>query len=218
MISRKSNASTTSASGARSLDRRAWLEAATDAIAEGGFGEARILTLAKKLGVTRGSFYWHFRDHDDFIRALLERWRDGQLEAMLAWRFDTGDAEADLRRAVHWLLTDMARDGKSLRVELAVQDFARRNALAAAVTVEVNRARMRQGLALFEALVGDSGRARSLTLLLYACVTGARLMLAASPRNEKTDAMAAELDRIIGEAIVVSNDPPRGRTRRGHVR
>ena len=219
MILRKAAAKPrASPSKATSLDRRAWLQAASDAIAEGGFGEARILTLAKRLGVTRGSFYWHFRDHDDFIRALLERWRDGQREAMLAWRFDTGDAEAELRRAVHWLLTDMARDGKSLRIELAVQDFARRNALAAAITVEVNRARMRQGLALFEALLGDPGRARSLTLLLYACVTGARLMLAAAPQNEKTDAMAAALDRIIGEAIIAPHNPRAGRTRRADAR
>jgi AcrR family transcriptional regulator len=189
----------------RSLDQRAWLEAAADAIAEGGFGEARILTLARRLGVTRGSFYWHFRGHDDFIRALLERWRDEQLHAMASWRPDGGDAEADLRRAVHLLLTDMARDGKSLRIELAVQDFARRNAFAAAISLEVNRARMKQGLALFEALTGDHERARALTLLLYVCITGARLMLAASPRSEKTDAFAGRLDRIIGEAIIAPN-------------
>jgi len=218
MISRKSNASTTSASGARSLDRRAWLEAATDAIAEGGFGEARILTLAKRLGVTRGSFYWHFRDHDDFIRALLERWRDEQLQAMVAWRPGTGNAEADLRRAVHLLLTDMARDAKALRIELAVQDFARRNPLAASVTVEVNRARMKQGLALFDALTADPGRARALTLLLYACITGARLMLAAAPQDAKTDAIAAELDRIIGDAIIVPSAAPSASLRRGMAR
>ncbi len=193
------------ASERRSLDRLAWLDAAADAIAEGGFGEARILTLARRLGVTRGSFYWHFRGHDDFIRAVLERWRDGQLRAMDSWRPSAGDADADLRRAVHLLLTDMARDGKSLRIELAVQDFARRDAFAAAMTLEVNRARMKQGLALFEALTRDHERARALTLLLYACITGARLMLAASPRNEKTDAVADRLDRIIGEAIIAPN-------------
>jgi len=197
----------------RALDRRAWLEAATDAIAEGGFGEARILALAKRLGVTRGSFYWHFRDHDEFIRALLERWRDEELRALAAWRLDTGDANADLRGAVHLLLTDMAHDGKALRVELAVQDFARRDPLAASISVDVNRARMRQGRAMVEALTGDADRAHALTLLLYACITGARLMLAASPRNAKTDAMARSLDRIIGEAIIASNNahasPPR---------
>jgi len=218
MISRKPNASTAVASAARSLDRRAWLEAAADAIAEGGFGEARILTLAKRLGVTRGSFYWHFRDHDDFIRALLEQWRDEQLRAMAAWRPGTGNAEADLRRAVHLLLTDMARDAKALRVELAMQDFARRNPVAEAITVEVNRARMKQGLALFEALTADSGRARSLTLLLYACITGARLMLAAAPRDAKTDAIADELEHIIADAIIAPSTLPSLKLRRGMAR
>jgi AcrR family transcriptional regulator len=203
MISRKTAVrSRANALAARSLDRHAWLEAAADAIAEGGFGEARILTLAKRLGVTRGSFYWHFRDHDDFVRALLERWRDVQLQATAAWRPSTGDAETDLRRAVRVLLTDMARDAKALRIELAVQDYARRNPLAAAITREVNRVRMKQGQALFQALTADADRARSLTLLLYACITGARLMLAASPQDVKTDALAAELDRVIGEAVI----------------
>lgn len=203
MISRKTPAARRDvASAARSLDRQAWLDAAADAIAEGGFGEARILTLAKRLGVTRGSFYWHFRDHDEFVRALLERWRDGELQAMAAWRPGTGDGETDLRRAVRVLLTDMARDAKALRFELAVQDFARRHALAAAITREVNRARMKQGLALFEVLCADVERARARTLLLYACITGARLMLAASPEDAKADAIAAELDRIIGETII----------------
>lgn len=203
MISRKTAVrSRAPAMAAKSLDRHAWLEAAADAIAEGGFGEARILTLAKRLGVTRGSFYWHFRDHDDFIRALLERWRDGQLQATVAWRPSTGDAETDLRRAVRLLLSDMARDAKALRIELAVQDYARRNPLAAAITREVNRARMKQGQALFEALTADADRARALTLLLYACITGARLMLAASPQDAKTDALAVELDRVIGDAVI----------------
>jgi AcrR family transcriptional regulator len=187
---------------AGTLDRDAWLAAATDAIAEGGFGAARILTLAQRLGVTRGSFYWHFRNHGDFVAQLLERWRDEQLRALASWRPDGGDAEADLRRAVRLLLADMARDGRSLRVELAVQDFARRNPLAATVTVDVNRARTAQGLALFEALTGDRERARALTLLLYACITGARLMLAATARSEKIDAIAARLDRVIGDAII----------------
>jgi AcrR family transcriptional regulator len=189
----------------RSLDRDAWLDAAADAIAEEGFGAARVLTLARRLGVTRGSFYWHFRNHDELIHALLAKWRDQELSALAAWRISTGDAEADLRRAVHRLLSGMARDGKALRLELAVQDYARRDAHAAGITLEVNRARMAQGLALFEALTGERSRARELTLLLYACITGARLMLAASKRNEKTDAIAQRLERVIGETVVAAN-------------
>jgi len=188
------------------LTPEAWIDAATGVLVDEGIDHVRVDVLAGQLGVTRGSFYWHFRNHDDFIRALLERWRDDELRALAVWRLDTGDAEADVRGAVHLLLTEMARDAKALRVELAVQDFARRNPLAASISVDVNRARMRQGRAMVEALTGDSSRAHALTLLLYACITGARLMLAASPRNAKTDATAESLDRIIGEALVASNN------------
>lgn len=215
MISRKAVRPRRAAAAAvKSLDRGAWLEAAADAIAEGGFGEARILTLAHRLGVTRGSFYWHFRNHDEFIRALLLRWRDQELAGLEAWGPHTGDAEADLRRAVHLLLTDMARDGKALRIELAVQDFARRNALATHLTVEVNRARMKRGLAMFEALTGDADRAHALTLLLYACITGARLMLAAAPQHARTDALAGRLDRAIGETVIDAAAQRRGAVKR----
>lgn len=192
-------------SSGRALDREAWLAAGLDAIAEEGFGAARILSLAKRLGVTRGSFYWHFRNHDAFVRALLEQWRDGELRALASWHYSTGNAEADLRRAVHRLVTGMARDGKGLRIELAVQDYARRSAWAAGLAHEINRSRMAQGQALFEALTGESVRARELTLLLYTCITGARLILAASPRNEKMNAIAQRLERVIDEAIVAPN-------------
>ena len=57
------------------LNRDDWLDAAFAAAVEHGFDGVRVLVLADTLGVTRGSFYWHFKDHADLIAALLERWR-----------------------------------------------------------------------------------------------------------------------------------------------
>ncbi|WVM91742.1 TetR/AcrR family transcriptional regulator [Halopseudomonas pachastrellae] len=45
-----------------------WFDAATEAILDGGFDQLRVLPLAKRLKVTRGSFYWHFEDLPQFIR------------------------------------------------------------------------------------------------------------------------------------------------------
>ena len=42
-----------------------WLDAAFRAVVEGGFDNVRVLVIAETLGVTRGSFYWHFTDHAD---------------------------------------------------------------------------------------------------------------------------------------------------------
>ena len=61
------------------LDRSAWIEAAIDLIATEGVAGLRIETLARKLRVTKGSFYWHFRDRRALQRALLEHWREGRI-------------------------------------------------------------------------------------------------------------------------------------------
>ncbi|MEI6738197.1 MAG: TetR/AcrR family transcriptional regulator, partial [Pseudomonadota bacterium] len=58
----------TKPSEAPQLDKIAWLKAAAVAIAEDGFSGIRIFPLSKRLGVTRGSFYWHFEDHATFVR------------------------------------------------------------------------------------------------------------------------------------------------------
>lgn len=58
----------------RRLGAGDWAEAALDAIAEGGIGNVAIEPLARRLGVTKGSFYWHFANRDALLTAALERW------------------------------------------------------------------------------------------------------------------------------------------------
>jgi AcrR family transcriptional regulator len=57
------------------MTRDDWLDAAFKAVTEDGFDHLRVLALADTLGVTRGSFYWHFADHAALVAALLERWQ-----------------------------------------------------------------------------------------------------------------------------------------------
>jgi AcrR family transcriptional regulator len=56
------------------LTRQDWTRAALDALAEHGVAGVAVDRLARTLGVTRGSFYWHFRDRRDLIDAALEQW------------------------------------------------------------------------------------------------------------------------------------------------
>lgn len=53
-----------------------WLEAAYDALLEGGVDAVKILPLAKRLKLSRTSFYWFFRDREELLAALIARWRD----------------------------------------------------------------------------------------------------------------------------------------------
>ena len=52
------------------LDEETWIEGALDLLVSGSIDTVRIEPLAKKLGVTKGSFYWHFTDRAALLEAL----------------------------------------------------------------------------------------------------------------------------------------------------
>jgi AcrR family transcriptional regulator len=62
-------------SGAASLDAEAWTRAAIDLLGEQGIDGVRVEVLAKLLGVTKGSVYWHFENRDPLLAAMLSDWR-----------------------------------------------------------------------------------------------------------------------------------------------
>jgi len=56
------------------LTREEWVEAAWAALVHGSVEDIKVDVLAKELGVSRGSFYWHFKKREDLITAVLDRW------------------------------------------------------------------------------------------------------------------------------------------------
>jgi AcrR family transcriptional regulator len=61
-----------------------WVKTGLKALAREGFTALKADLLAKSLGISRGSFYWHFADIGAFQKAVLERWRDITVEAVIA--------------------------------------------------------------------------------------------------------------------------------------
>jgi AcrR family transcriptional regulator len=53
-----------------------WLRVARLALLHQGRDGVRVEALARSLGVTKGSFYWHFRDRNDLLAGLLAEWED----------------------------------------------------------------------------------------------------------------------------------------------
>src|SRR2546430_714865 len=78
-----------------------WAEAALEAFAAGGVRAASIPSIARSLGVTKGSFYWHFRGIDDLVEAALRRWEERDRAAL-----DELRAVADPRRRLIALFTE----------------------------------------------------------------------------------------------------------------
>lgn len=53
-----------------------WLEAAYHSLLDSGVDSVKILPLAKKLNLSRTSFYWFFKDREELLAGLVARWRD----------------------------------------------------------------------------------------------------------------------------------------------
>ena len=162
-----------SAQEASRLTRDDWLDEAFKAVVDGGFDNVKVLSLAEKLKVTRGSFYWHFTDHADLINSLLMRWKVAQLalDAKLKLQ-QSGDALKDLDLVVDAAFLQAGSELENLRFEQAMRALSHHNAVAAQLLVEVDANRMDLFQSKFLVLVKDASKARDLAALLYLSIAG----------------------------------------------
>ncbi len=119
------------------LTREAWLAKALDILAEDP-EHLRIDELAERLDVSKGSFYWHFRNRSEFVRALAEYWKfqNTQVVANAVAKVE-GPAEERLRVLMRFLLNN-----RLARYDLAVRAWARHEPDIAPVIREVDEIRL----------------------------------------------------------------------------
>lgn len=186
----------------KQLDRGEWIAAAIETLADEGMAGLRVEALAKRCGVTKGSFYWHFKDRQDLIGAVLQAWREGRIRDI------DKQSEAAPGREREQLLRIIDVYGgnhnrKGIAIELAVRDWARRDAPASAIVDAVDGHRLERARQLFVASGLPESEARNRSLLLYAYVFGHSLMACG-----RGDPGVAEAKRWIAEHIVAGPAPP----------
>ncbi len=179
------------------LSREAWVKAATNLIAQEGVQAVAVEPLALALGVTKGSFYWHFQNRDELIHAALEAWEQDQ-SADVVSRY--GGIE-DPRRRLRVLLFAAFEDVENGRFFAAlavssedprVQPYLRR----------ASERRLAFGVEAFQALGLTEEEAKERALLAYAAYAGYFQLLRTTP-----EAVAAVTDlsgyvRRLADALV----------------
>jgi AcrR family transcriptional regulator len=160
------------------LSRDDWLDAAFLAVVEGGFDQVRVLVLAAALGVTRGSFYWHFVDHAELVSALLARWH--ARETGIARALETPshpDPLVDLERLLDAALSHGGTNLENMRFELALRGLGRRDPHVARMLLEVDDLRLKVFEGKFLRLTGDARVASDLAALFYLAIVGSNQAL-----------------------------------------
>lgn len=91
-------------------------------LAQEGIDSVRVEVLCRDLGVSKGSFYWHFRDREDLLHALLMQWEKGEEE----WLTEAQSYERSA--AASWArLVERSAQPDRIRFEAAIRAWARQD-------------------------------------------------------------------------------------------
>jgi AcrR family transcriptional regulator len=173
--------------------RRSWIDEALRTLASGGPDAVRIEPLARALGVTRGGFYWHFADRPALIEEMLDAWERASVDEVIE-RLETegGDARAKLRR----LSTLAGESDESLRIDLAVRDWARRAPAVAKRLRRVDNRRMAYLRSLFGSLSRDEDDVEARCMLFYSLWIGNHFIAADHGVRHRKEVLRLALSRL----------------------
>lgn len=149
------------------LSPESWIAAATEVLVDQGIDHVRVDVLATQLNVTRGSFYWHFRDREDLLRRVLMAWAELST-AQLTRRLET--AHDDPRRQLRDVISLPFRGRaavRAARIELAIRAWARRDAMAREAVDAADAARLAYHQQIFVALGFAAEEAGMRAFVLY---------------------------------------------------
>jgi AcrR family transcriptional regulator len=155
-----------------------WVEAAYRAMAEGGIRAVAVEPLARRLGVSRGSFYWHFEDRRSLVEAVLGRWEEESTEATISMTGRIADPGERLVRLAEEALGEAPRDEASgegifrrRAFELAVSDAAE-DPVVRPFLERITERRICYVEECYRALGFPTEEARHRALLVYAAYVG----------------------------------------------
>lgn len=108
------------------VTREDWLNLARDVLVHDGVGELKILTLAEKLGVSRSSFYWYFKNRSELLDALLQEWESRNSQTII--RHCEMPAANITNAACNFFRCFIDQSLFDSRLDFAVREWARRDA------------------------------------------------------------------------------------------
>ncbi len=192
-----------------SLSRSDWAEAALDALASGGLAAVAVEPLAKALGTTKGSFYWHFTDRNALLAATLELWERRDTERIIAGLDDTQDAPARLRGLLKLAFASVG-DGSAAgagAVELALQASASQRLVAETLN-RVTKRRLEAITSLYVELGLPAPRARDRALLAYTAYLGHAQLAHATPELlPRGRTLTAHVEQMVDILVVPGSSP-----------
>lgn len=170
-----------------------WVAAGLTHLGEVGVDKVRVDRIAVSLGVTKGSFYWHFADRGELLAAMVDRWESRYTDELIS-QVDGSGSDAKERGHRLWRLT--AGD-PVIRAELAIRDWARRDDSIASRVQQVDDRRLRYVESLLVDLGIPQTEVPARSLLVYALLFSNYLITTTQPKLKRRAIVADALELLL---------------------
>ena len=175
------------------LSRDEWLAQALDILAREGQAKLRIDTICSALGVTKGSFYWHFKDRDDFIHSVVQFWSDRFTNPVMASVSELDSPAGERLKA----LMHTVSEGRFARYDVSIRAWAAQDPeLVTAIVKAVDKRRLAFVGSLFAKMGFDGFEAEMRARAVVAYLSFEESVLAKSSRKERSRMLDQFFDAI----------------------
>lgn len=152
--------------------KQAWLTAGFKILEESGPAALTIDELTRRLGLTKGSYYHHFKSREGYVDALMAYWEE-EMTLRIIRKADTAATNAEKARTLTLLTMPLHESNLEVHIRAwsladpQVREYVRR----------VDKARFEYVAKVAAHLAKDPARGRRVARIIYAVFVGAQQML-----------------------------------------
>ena len=175
------------------VSRQEWIQAGLNQLREFGCQAISGEKLARRLDVTRGSFYHHFKNMDEFVERMMDEWEELYTLEQLQ-KAHSIDPQHEMTR-----LLEVAWN-TDVDLEVAVRQWGFSNPIVRKRVEKIERLRLDHLCNLYGVLVNDAAKGRQLGTIAYYGLLG---VMHASPRPGKAGlkTLILEIQRFLLSAL-----------------
>jgi len=179
----------------RRVNKAEWLDMALEILETEGISGVRVEVLAKRLGISKSGFYWHFRDRQELLDDLLDYWSHEITEIITA----NPEIRTLSPRDRLFRTAEMILEYDLPRFEIAIRQWALHDAVAARAVRKVNRTRV-SFVEETLAELGFKGDELEMRSMLFACYeTWESPMYREISRKRRRALISRRVDLITGK-------------------
>lgn len=196
------------------LDREDWIKAALEVLVHQSVDSVAVEPLARALNVSKGSFYWHFKDREDLLAAVIDYWRDTATRNVIRYVESKGGSPLEKLHLLSKIAIDMSATNPLARMEVAIRAWARRDSRVRTVLTECDQERLQYLTKLFleGGLSPDEAAARGAVLFGFA--VGERNIFRREGKRAQLSRLERLLELLIDEPVTrIATSPPPAKPR-----